>query len=380
MNGDWLTETSAKHWDFVIQENLTAKEAVAFMKSGMKLRTFQDNLRAFYSGDDLEKRLVEGLCRCTGKSEQSVRRKVYNWMQNRNLPSDREELFCICFLLELDETASDFLLKRLTGEGIHYRNMEELIYAWCLKNSLGYEYARELMEELSANSLCAASKEIRQPESAGHGEENLPSVGDGQPELLTGAVKADFQKLRSHEELLQFILDRKSGLGNWHNTAYQYFDAMLGLLTKENGKTVYSLEKVADNYLRLNIPVDKRTSGYNCMQKLVKKHWPGSRSIKAMKSRTQDVTRKVLLLLYIVTEGVHDDSYEEMDEEGTSPEEFLEFHCRNMNRMLNECGMERIDPRGAFDFLILYSIRPEEDEFMSERMAEIVGELYRDVL
>lgn len=51
-----------------------------------------------------------------------------------------------------------------------------------------------------------------------------------------------------------------------------------------------------------------------------------------------------------------------------------------MNRMLNNCGMGRIDPRNAFDFLILYSIRPEQDTFMSERMAEIVEELYRDVL
>lgn len=363
-----MTETSARHWDFVIQENLTAKEAVDFMKSGMKLRTFQDNLREFYRGDDLEKCLITGLCRYTGKSGQSVRRKVHNWMQNRNLPSDREELFCICFLLELDETASDFLLKRLTGQGIHYRNIKELVYAYFLKNNLEYECARELAEEMLQRDSgeCIDTASVHK--------------GDRQAELLTSEVKTQFQALGSHEELFQFIIDRRSVLGNWHNTAYQYFDAMLGLLTKENGKVMYSLEETADNYLRLNMPVDKRTSGYNCMQKLVKKHWPGSRSIKGMKARTQDVTRKVLLLLYIVTGGVHHDFYEEMDEEDISPEEFLEFHCRNMNRMLNECGMGRIDPRDAFDFLILYSIRPEQDAFMSERIAEIVDELYRDVL
>lgn len=367
MERNLMTETSARHWDFVIQENLTAKEAVDFMKSGMKLRTFKGNLQEFYRGDDLEACLVEGLCRYTGKDGKSVRRKVYNWMQNRNLPSDREELFCICFLLGLDETASDFLLKRLTGQGIHYRNIKEMVYAYCLKYHLGYGHAKGLAEELM------------QPEGECSETASTAERG-GQTELLTGEVRVQFQALRSHEELFRFIIDRKSALGTGHNTAYRYFDTMLKLLTDENGKTAYSLEKAADTYLRLGMPMDKRTSGYNDIQKLVKKHWPGSRSVKAMKARTSDVTRKVLLLLYIVTGGVYHEFYEEMDEEDIPPEEFLEFHCRNMNRMLHECGMGRIDPRNAFDFLILYSVRPEKDVFMSERVTEIVDELYRDVL
>lgn len=368
MNGEYMTKVSAEHWDFVIQENLTAKEAVNFMKSGMKLRTFQDNLREFYSGEDLKERLIDGLYRYTGKSGQSVRRKVNNWMQNRNLPSDREELFCICFLLELDENSSDFLLKRLTGQGIHYRNTKELIYAYCLKNNLEYEHAGELV------------KMIMQPETMKYPDAAQTHNGDGQAIPMTGVIKDEFQALRSHEELFRFILDRKSSLGNCHNTAYWYFDTMLKLLAGESGQKVYSLEQVTDTYLRLGIPMDKHTSGYSCMQKLVKKHWPGSRNMKAMKARTSEVTRKVLLLLYIATGGVYHEFYEEMDEEDISPDEFLEFHCKNMNKMLNECGMGRIDPRNAFDFLILYAIRPEKEAFMSERITEIVNELYHDVL
>ncbi len=369
MERDLLTETSMRHWDFVIQENLTAKEAVGFMKSGMKLRTFKDNLCEFYNGDDLEKCLAEGLCRYMGKDGQSVRRKVYNWMQNRNLPSDREELFCICFLLGLDETASDFLLKRLDGQGIHYRNIKELVYAYCLKNNMGYEYARELAEVIlqPEGRLCSETA-------------SAVNEGDGQAGFWTSDVKEQFQILRSHEELFQFIIDRKGGLGKWHNTAYHYFDMMLKLLTEENGKMVCSLEGVTDTYLRLGMPVDKCTSSYNYIQKLVKKHWPGSRNIKAMKARTSEVTRKTLLLLYIATGGMYHGFYEDVDEEDITAEEFLEFHCRNMNRMLSDCGMGRIDPRNAFDFLVLYSIRPEKDLFMSERIKEIIDELYNDVL
>lgn len=200
----------------------------------------------------------------------------------------------------------------------------------------------------------------------------------GRKDVLTGTVREKFPKLQQEKDLLQFILEHKNSFGKYHNTAYWYFDAMFGLLTKEGGEFC-SLEDTVDNYLRLRMPKNKRTDGYSEIQKLVKKHWPGSRSIKAMKNRKQDVTRKTLLLLYLVTGGIYGDSYEELDEEYVTDEEFLEYHCRAMNRMLSECGMARIDPRNAFDFLVLYSVRPQEDTFMSDRMAEIVEELYCDL-
>lgn len=350
-----LSRTSARYLDIVIQENLTAKEAVEFMKSGMKLRTFTDNLTAFYKGEDLEQKLLEGLCRYRAMSRQSIRRKVYNWLHNKNLPQDREEMFCICFILELDETASDHLLKRLTGQGIHYRDVRELVYAYCLKRQILYEQAKQMADTL----VCPApvKESGRQP--------------------LTDVYKSRFHMLQSQEELLQFLLENKSCFGEYHNTAYSYFMQMLDLLT-DAGEAAYSLETVADTYLRMNMPLNKRTSGFGTIQKLVKKHWPGSRSIKAMKNRTQDVSRKALLLLYIVTGGVHADDYEELDEDYVMPDEFLEQHCRSINRMLTESGMARIDPRNAFDFLILYAIRPQEEGLMSEKMAEIVRQLYQD--
>lgn len=350
-----LTKTSARHLDIVIQENLTAKEAVEFMNSGMQLRTFTDNLTVFYKGKDLEQKLLEGLLRYSTISRQSVRRKVFNWLHNKNLPQDREELFCICFILELDETASDHLLKRLTGEGIHYRNVREIVYAYCLERRLLYGQAKQMADSLA----CPA-----------------PAEGLGR-QPLTDAFKSRFHTLESQEDLLAFLLENKSCFGEYHNTAYSYFMQMLNLLT-DAGESAYSLETVTDTYLRMNMPLNKRTSGFGTLQKLVKKHWPGSRSIKAMKNRTQDVSRKALLLLYIVTGGVHANDYEELDEDYVTPDELWEQRCRSINRMLTESGMARIDPRNAFDFLVLYAIRPQEEWLMSEKMEEIVRQLYQD--
>ena len=97
-----------------------------------------------------------------------------------------------------------------------------------------------------------------------------------------------------------------------------------------------------------------------------------------MKSRSEDVNRKTLLLMYLVTGGVWDDEYDELDESYIQPREFMEEHCRRMNEMLRECGMGTIDPRNVFDYLVLYCLRPEDEQFMSERMAELAAEIFQE--
>jgi len=66
-----------------------------------------------------------------------------------------------------------------------------------------------------------------------------------------------------------------------------------------------------------------------------------------------------------------------LDEAYIDPKEYLQTHCSRMNTMLRECGMRRIDPRNVFDYLVLYCMRPEDTVFMSDRMAELVGEIFQ---
>lgn len=352
-----LTEISAKQLDFVTQENLSAREAVAFLRSGMQLRTFRDILQQVCDNDGLENALVWGLCSLDPEANRdSVRRKVRNWFSGKSLPTEREDVFKICFALNLDLERSSRMLTMLTEQGIHYRNIREMIYAYCLAHRLGYNYACHLVSQFGR-------------EQGGQGSRQDP---------VTHVLRLEFQNIHAEEDLFSFIMRNRDNLGTHHNTAYSYFCRMLTLLTGEDmdGEEQYSMEYVADTYLRLNVPEDKKTSRYNDTQKMVKKYWPGSRSIKAMKSRGEDVTRKTLLLMYLVTGGVWEEEYDELDEAYISSREFMETHVRRMNAMLKECGMCRIDPRNVFDYLVLYCLRPEDDLFMSDRMALLADEIF----
>lgn len=58
-------------------------------------------------------------------------------------------------------------------------------------------------------------------------------------------------------------------------------DRMLGLLTGEalEGEQTDSMEYVAEEYLRLNVPKDKKTARYTDVQKLVKNTGPAPRAL-----------------------------------------------------------------------------------------------------
>lgn len=355
--GSQLTEISAKQYQFVTQEDLSANEAVAFLLNGMQFRTFRDVLLRVCGDDRQERKLIKSLSAITpGVQRDSIRRKVKNWYSGKNYPTEREDVFLICFALELDLNQSEQMLQLLTEQGIHYRNPREMVYAYSLRYRLGYPYACRLAEQFTKTTT---------PDSC-----DSP---------VTMYLRQDFQSVKAEEDLFSFMLRHGNNMGTNHNTAYSYFCRMLNLLTGEDleGEARYSMEYVADTYLRLNMPNNKKSSAYSDVQKMVKKYWPGSRSIKAMKSRSEDVTRKTLLLLYLVTGGIWDGEYDELDESYISPREFLQTHCKRMNRMLTDCAMQCIDPRNVFDYLVLYCLRPEDRVFMSDRMAVLVGEIFK---
>lgn len=360
-----MTEISSRQWEFVTRENLTPKEAVLFLESGMQVRTFQDIVAEVCHTVDVEQQLLAGLFEINQIEKKivardSLKKKIRNWMSGKNLPTDRDDVFSICFALNLNLEQAEKMLIRLTEQGIHYRNRKEVVYAYSFKYGIGYRNARELLNTLVQNK-----------------QEKGEYV-----EPVTQILKTEFKQISGQEDLFSFMLAHQNQLGEKHNTPYIYFEKMLSLLTCEGveGEVSYSLEYIAENYLRFNMPYNKRTGTYTQTQKVIKKYWPGASAIKSMKCRMEEVNRKTLLLLYLVTGGVWDGCYEEVDETYIGSHEFLERHCDRMNQMLIECGMCTIDPRNIFDYLILYCMRPENVIYMSERMELLIKEIFEETL
>lgn len=352
-------EKNAGKTGLSVEEILNGK--VSFWKFSKLLE------QIYQDAEPLSQRLIRKLSEYDKDEERErTARKVRNWLHDRNLPQNREELFKICFALGLDEKSADAVLGITAESGIHYRNARELVYAFSLRNGMDYPEAAACVKRLGADMI---------PETAGRTEatESCTLLPE---EELTGHIRSRFARIKSEEDLKNFFEIHRDKFGIQHRTAYRKFRKMLESLlhpTQEGGllpdEHDYSVKKVVEQYLRMGVPYQKKSGGYTQLQKTIKQHWPSAKSIHEMYSGKTDVNRKTLLLLYLALEG---EAETEISESGSVME-----HQRRMDLMLAQCGMPILNIHCPFDYLILLAVRQEtEDDFISSRMEKMLRKIF----
>lgn len=342
-----------------------------FLDGRVDIWSFEKLLTAVYRGEEsLQERLGRKLVQYKpDENPETTARKIRNWLCDRNMPSNREELFRICFALGLDEKNTGILLGATVENGIHFRNPKELIYAWCLRNSIDYPQAVTLARELWKEPLPFGTLEYQDSVRKTKETERC--------DYMTASIKNRFKRIQTEEELRGFIEEHYNCFGYHHNTAYRKFSKMLENLLLPVVvcddlplERAYSIEEAVDEYLRVGMPYDKRSSGNTILQKKIKEHWPTAKSVREMYSRKQDVNRKTLMLLYVATEGMK-------PVRGGKPESWLREHYKRLDLMLTDCGMAALNLHSPFDFLILQAIHKEnEDDFMSYRLDFMIRRIF----
>lgn len=363
-----LTARAAAEYDYLRSGAMTPKMASQYLQEGrILLRTFAETLQDQYPYPDLQLRLANSLQAYEPESAPgSVARKVQNWLGGRSQPTKREDVFRIAFALDLTEAQASFLLGQCTGYGLHYRDPKDVINAWFLRNDRGYNEAQTFFNSLPPAPRLADYQEI----SGVH---------------LTRELQSAFATVYDMDGLRKAYLDHMDQFGYLHLRAYRYFDRYLRQLIHPQADWTgvseedYSLETVMERYLSLHMPSGRKRDGYSVAQKLLKQNWPNATALKNIRAHREDVPRKLLLLLYVITENVVDEDYHEADEDYLTLQERLEDHWWVLNAILLDCGMPTLDPRNATDWLVLYALTAEEDESMSERMAQVIDHLFADI-
>ncbi len=370
-NEENKTRISANNMQFFREGEKTPQEMVLFLKEGAIFRSFDYLLRQLYPEEDLGKRLTEGLEEITGESHDSVSRKVRNWLKGKNVPKNRELLFQICFVLELDEPAANRLLAYASETGIHYRNPKELVYAYGLRMGLSYEETAELNER----------------EMKVYGPEMEKGQSGKRAPMYTRIVREAFDEVWSEEELTAFFQEYGEELGTFHETAYQAFLSMLQKLQRpadlEDGarEARYTVEEILNSYIRMKVPETKKVGNYSLLQRLMKKYWPNESSLLNMKNRREDVGRKTIMLLHLVTEMLETEAEDEEDFlwdewEEDDPDALLEERIAQMDLLLERYGMNQLDLGSPFDLAVMYAMQAGETDFMSDRMMQVLNLLF----
>lgn len=425
------TYISSNNLTGIKSQALSPEELINFMENGFICRTFKDTITQFYieyenkkqEKGEVKRFLSARLSDMTKISYDNMSRNVRNWMNGINIPQ-REQLFQMCFALELDESRASQLLASISDTGIHYRNPEELVYAFGLRQKMSYgetvQLKNEIMEKYYQNKKDALSSEKNR-----------------EAKIYTRQIQRKFlDEVHTVEDLKQFFEENSGVFGKIHEAAYDEFMRMLKLLQnpetdfeaywmqylKEN--TGYSeeerqkeverikqdlkkksVEEIIEEYLRMYVPKNtsrKKTGegkrNYTYLQRVIKKNWPSESIISKMKTKEMDVSRKVLLLLFLLTEEFEvsdlinreqeDDIFSDLDEgdeylsdlgEMEDANDRMERRIVQLNLFLEAYGMNQLDPGSAFDCFVLYALKASYDgdeDNMGERFKSVLKLLF----
>lgn len=268
------------------------------------------------------------------------------------------------------------------------------MYAYCLSKGKTYEEAIILNEKLRP-----IYETVSKPDK---------TLDIDRANVYTRQIQRDFEsQVDSDEELEQFFYSNARVFGLLHETAYHQFIKMLDfLLNPDKGyqndsynymikhkEEVRSLQSVMEDFLQMHVPKNQQreknnTRNLSYLQRAIKKNWPSEDILEKMKNREIDVSRKVLLLLFLLTEEFEvsdpietEENFSYLDELDDEDETIrMEVRLHQINLFLDSYGMNLLDPGNPFDCLILYALKAsytnEEDFSMSSRLAQTLNVLF----
>lgn len=417
-------------------------EARKLLEEYGSYRSLHDILRDFSGLEEPKKYVIDALTPWLPQLlPDSVRSNVSNWL--RSGISHREDAFRISRALHLDTDRTDAFLKMTTGEGIHWRNPRDIVWAYSALHDYGPAQVAALEEKVAAMGSTPAPKQVFGVDS------------------YTIEVEYILRPMLSvsEEELLGWMEQEWDKLGEQHNYAYVMFNDLWGRLKNPAGESEETLKKkretvraqlqLHNRFLREDflknkenqgrefesIPMDicdkrfcefletefpgyepafftdeyllnvylfrrlipsrknkvkkessrkKKEKKYSdqalsALQKALKLYWPEATSFSKIKSREVEVSRKLLLLLFLATDGEGSEFESGGDEFGRSRDDVFMGRYTRMQLMLSYCGYQPLDPRHPFDWLILFCTAADDsmdDMNQSERMEEMLLRMF----
>ncbi len=357
------TVLSRLAFDQAVSAPLTPAQATEWILSAAHFRTLSEKLTKYFSGtaEEMKKYLRQGFNEHhpDAKERDSIRVSLNNWFAPAKGIDDRTVsrtyAMEMCFILRLPLHRADEFLRDVTGEGLHYRDENELAAAFAIENGMDYPAYLALVERIAS----------------------LPK-SDAAPneDSFTRTAAEALDRLESEEELIGYIREHRADLSSLHNTAYAYFTDMIRVLTEED--VDLPISKLVEENLYRGL-VDKKSKKLSPLEKSIRSGWPEETQLSKMKARETDVTRKVLVLLYLASGGGLTLNAEEDDfDEDYLDDDDVDFEGvrTGMNAMLMECGFAPLDPRQPFDWMVLFGIATGDLFDFDQRMEGLINSLF----
>lgn len=376
MSQSYTREMTALMYSMATSKYLSLPQAVQQLKKNAHVRTVRETLAHFAGvpAEDraaLQARLTQALLSSQPDARQdSLERKVRMWLKDDALALNKKSAIQLCFALGLSFDEAERMLMRLCEEGFHWRDPQEIIFIYALLRGMKYPQALELYERMGKKGLL----KHRRSEDKG---------------MYTEQARGSVIHLADEAELEAFLSDASRQLGVYHNTAYSLFMDFLELLGLPQlndslpDVKAMSMRDVIATYLHNSfIPRMRRSSGkdsaseqlvLSALQRDIRQNWPDEATLSRMIHRETDVSRKVLVLLFLATDG-GDSQYGDLSDQDSN--DLFQDMYERMNSMLSDCGFAPLDSRAPFDWMVLYCMCADESIFIDGRIQRFLAEIF----
>jgi len=364
-------------YDMATSPSLTLDQAIEQLRRDAHLRTIRETLSC-YAGipADNTKALQQVLTdRLLAHSlpdtkRDTVIRKVRMWLGGDIQSISKLGAIQLCFALGLSSGDADQFLHRTCGDGFHWRNPEEIVFLFALREQMTYPQALALLDSM--------------------GEKKLLASGQGDTETFTELVRQDAEHIASAEELEDFLRQFLGQLGSFHNTAYALFRDYLALLCEpeiddlldpdkkisvREVTATYLHEALISRFKKASLETAEETV-LSTLQRDIQQNWPDEIALSRMLHRKTDVSRKALILLFLATDGAASSDTLEDDLLEDEEDEDFEGRYTRLNAMLCDCGFAPLDSRSPFDWMVIYCMCIEEAMFIDAEIEAFLNAVF----
>lgn len=372
---DTQAEFTRLMYDIATSQSLTLAQAVEQLKRDAHLRTIGETLARYAhipadnTGAVLDFFLERLLSNSpSGTKRDTIRRKIQMWLNGDIQSISKQGAIQLSFALGLSPEDAGQFLHRTCGEGFHWRDPEELVFLFALREKMTYPEALALRDDLA--------------------EKKLLSPKNKDDSSLTGLVRQNAEHIASTSELEEYLRQSQEQLGSLHNTAFSLFREYLNILcAPEINDLLYpdkkiSVREVTAAYLHeALIPRFKKavkgtaeTQVLSALQRDIQQNWPDEVALSRMLHRKTDVTRKTLVLLFLATDGAV--PCDGPDGDLLEEDEDFESRYARLNATLCDCGFAPLDSRSPFDWMIIYCMCIEEAMFIDSQIEAFLSAIF----
>ncbi len=382
-----MTVLTREKFDLALS-NLSLSEAERELRENACIRTVKEIL-ANAAGIDINNTSAlevllkqKVLALDTAQKKSTVDKNVRNWMADDLESVKKPTAIKLAFALDLPLLKAEKLIMQLCGECIHWRDPNDLVYGFALNTGRSYKEARDLYIDLERKGVFNSM--------------------DHDASVFTESIEYDLLRITTPEDLERYLTEHREMLGKLHNTArstlIEFLDCMkqppdreyIEIFDEEkllnNQNPAVSERRTVENIIEDelyggiinnmgNASREKETNPLlsDALKRFIAKGWPEETQLSKMKTGDLDVTRKVLILLFLATDGA---TSIYSDWRCVSQEDAFEDRLSRLNTMLIDCGYPLVDPRSPFDWMVLYCLCGDDSYINDEKMRKFLSVIF----